>query len=828
MKKGLFKKVAAGCMAAVLMFSMTGCGGKDGSSKKEEKKEDTKNMVFEGNEIALDGVQGDVSEVFVKGDKLYFSTYEWIEKESSDSKEEKKADDSTDEGTSEDSGVTASEDTTEEGTLDDGIAEGDSAGEKDEKDDDDSSEATSEDTGDATEEDSEDDSLNDEEGDVVEGTTINRLYVANLDGSNAKEIPLPELSENEYMGSMMITDANEIYILLNSYDSKTEKSSYNILKLDESGKELSKEDITKVLGVGEDSYFSRLMMDSKGRTIAIMEKSVKVLDENYKEIGEIKSDNYLDGAALTKDGQIICGSSGEEKAQVQVLDIDAKKWGETFKLDLKYLSSSESLMDGNGDYDFYYKDDNGIYGYSMADKKGTKLMDYVASNVSSENSYGIIPIGKDQFIGRVWDDDGTHLVLYTKVDPADIEDKTVITFGASYIDDNIKKAAIEFNKTNKEYKIEFKDYSNEEDPDTKLNADIIAGNIPDILYVSDGSLEQYVSKGILEDLTPYYDKDSDIGTQDIMKSVLEAMKIDGKLYYLSPSFSVSTLVGNAKDVGAESGWTFEDLKALLEKKGDSVRPFYSENKSDMLWSLMGIGTTDFVDWQTGECSFDSQDFKDILEICNTGKNEETEYDEDAPSYPSLIKEGKVLFCEGYISLEEIQVYKKMFDGDITFIGYPNKDKEGSYFNFDTPIGISSKSDVKDGAWEFIRTFMTKEYQGKNGNIWSTPTRQDCYDMMIKAKMTTKTYTDELGQEISPVSSTYGYDDLEVEIKPSSQEEVDMYTDLINNTKKTRGYNNEMMEIIQEEAKAYFAGEKSLDDTADIIQNRIKTYVNENR
>ena len=205
-----------------------------------------------------------------------------------------------------------------------------------------------------------------------------------------------------------------------------------------------------------------------------------------------------------------------------------------------------------------------------------------------------------------------------------------------------------------------------------------------------------------------------------------------------------------------------------------------------------------------------------------------EYNEDSPSYPSLIQEGKVLFNEGYVSLEEIQVYKQMYKDDITFIGYPNKDKEGSYFNLNMPFGISSKSDVKDGAWEFIRTFMTKEYQGTNGNIWDSPTRQDCFDMMIKAKMATKTYTDELGQEISPTESTYGYDDLEEEIKPSSQEEVDMYTELINGTKKISGYDNEIMEIIQEEAKAYFAGEKSLDDTAAIIQNRVKTYVNENR
>lgn len=823
MRKGLLKKSVAVCMAAVLMFSMTGCGDK-GGSEKDEKKENTNDMVYEGSDIAIDGVEGDISQIFVKGDRLYFNTYEWIEGGSSDTEE--KEDDSTDEEASseEDTGATG-EESTEEGSESENTTEEDTGDVTSEEEGEVTSETTQEDT---TEEASTEDTGEDE-GEVIEGTTVNRLYVANLDGTGAEEIPLPELSDNEYMGSMMVNDSNEICILLNSYNEKTEQSTTSMLKLDETGKELSREDITKALELDENSYYSQIMVDGKGRIIAVMENAVKVLDENYKVVGEIKSDSYLEGTAITKDGEIICGSSGEESAQVQVLDVDGKKWGETIKLDLKYFSGSGSLMNGNDEYDFYYRDDNGIYGYSIESQKAVKLMDFVASNLSSENSWNIIPISKDTFLGIVYNEDGSSLVKYTKVDPADIADKTVITVGGAYVDDSVKRAAIEFNKTNKQYKIEFKDYSNEEDPETKLNADIIAGNIPDILYISDtGLLNQYISKGILEDLTPYFDKDSDISTEDIMKPVLEAMKVDDKLYYVATSFSVSTLVASSKDVGTESGWTFEDLKKLLEEKGDSARPFYSENKSGMLWSLMAVGASDFVDWQTGECSFDSQDFKDILEICNTGKTEEMEYDEDSPSLPSLIQQGKVLFNEGYVSLEEIQVYKAMYKDDITFIGYPNKDKEGSYFNLNTLFGISSKSDVKDGAWEFIRTFMTKEYQGTNGNLWDTPTRQDCYDMMVKAKMATKTYTDELGQEISPVESTYGYDDLEVEIKPSSQEEVDMYTDLINSTKKISGYDNEIMGIIEEETKAYFEGEKSLDDTAAIIQNRVRTYVNENR
>lgn len=825
-----FKKVFSCLIASAMLISMVGCSSKDGAGSKEAETEDTRNMVYASNAIELEGVQGDISNFVVKGDKIYFNTYEWLESESgedSEIKNDEESDVSEEEAAKDD--VTEDDTAKDDVTEDDAVEEDSTAGEEAEQEDTTEEDTTEEGT---TEEGTTEENTEEDINEEIEGTTIYRLYVANLDGSGVKEIPLPELSEGEYMSNIMISDSGKIVFLLNSYDEKKDSSTYSIMKIDESGQELGKEDITKILDLDQYSYFSKVMMDSKERLIVVLEQSVKVLDENYQLVGEIKSEDnaYLEGAAVTRDGNIICGFSSEDGAQVKVLDIDDKKWGETIKLDLNYFSSSNSLMDGTDEYDFYYQDDSGIYGYSLADNKSTKAMDYVASNLTSENTYGIIPIGKDTMLGTLWDESGTtSLVKYTKVDPSEIKDKTVITFGAMYVDDSLKKAAIEFNKANTQYQIEFKDYSNEEDATTKMNADIIAGNIPDILCLSSLPIEQYASKGILEDLNSYFENDSELNTSDLIPSLYEASQIDGKLYYIAPSFSVCTLVAKADDVGKESGWTFDDLKALLEEKGDSARPFYSENKSDMLYSFLNMGLDDFIDWQTGKCSFDQQDFKDILEICNSiGVDEENEYDEDGPSFPTMIKEGKILFNEGWVSLDEIQLYEAMYDGDITFIGYPNKDKEGSYFQVDNPIGIYSKSEVKDGAWEFIRTLMTKEYQGKNGNIYNAPTRQDCFDMFIKTKTATEKYTDEFGQEIEPYNSSWTYDDLEVNIKPASQQEVDMYKDLINSTKKMQGYNDSLMEIVQEEAKTYFAGEKSLEETIKIIQNRVETYVNENK
>jgi hypothetical protein len=42
------------------------------------------------------------------------------------------------------------------------------------------------------------------------------------------------------------------------------------------------------------------------------------------------------------------------------------------------------------------------------------------------------------------------------------------------------------------------------------------------------------------------------------------------------------------------------------------------------------------------------------------------------------------------------------------------------------------------------------------------------------------------------------------------------------------YDNEIDQIISEETGAFFSGQKSAKDVAGIIQNRVSTYVNENR
>ncbi len=659
----------------------------------------------------------------------------------------------------------------------------------------------------------------------ITGPVTARIYTANIDGSNMKEIPLSGLKENEYAADLMVDENNNILYGISSEGGENGGVVYYMAKMDEQGNELVREDITSSLETSPEGYLYQysMVMDDKGRLIVASGKRVSVLDENLKQVFEVKSDYALENTVKTKDGTIMVvgRKNNKDGLQAQVLDLEKKDWGESYPLNINAMQYGDLLLDGL-EYDFYYKSDSGMYGYDIKAKSFTKIIDYIASDINGEDVFSMVPLEKNEFIGSEVQNEKMTVNVYHKADASKIAEKQMMVLGVfEWLDNEVKSEVIKFNRENKEYRIQIKEY----DSYDKLNMDVIAGNVPDILCLDHLPVSQYAAKGMLEDLTPYFDKDPEIHTSDIIDSVLEAMKIDGKLYYTCPEFYISTIVGSAKDVGKEPGWTFEEFKKVLDDKGNDVRPFFDETKTVMLSNLLEKNASDYIDWKTGECSFDSQEFKDILELCNTGKNEEMEFDEDTPSMYAEVKAGNVLLIEGMMTWTDIQFDKALFKGDITCIGYPNKDKEGSYFSLRNNMGIYSKSEVKDGAWEFLRTFMTKEYQGTSQAL--IPTRKDCLDLVVKENMATESYTDEFGREIYPLSESFG-GDLSMELKPFSQEEIDLYIDLINNTKKVQEENDFVIEIIEEEVKAYFAGDKNVDETAEIIQNRVHTYVNENR
>ena len=804
-------------LTAVTAVSMTGCGGKDsGSSDK-----DMKDLVYSSERLAcMDQVKGDVSGFSVAGDDtIYLYTTEWIEPEGTDESGEIEARDGeaavfeeTDDAAAEsEDGADDVAAESEDGADDVAATEGEDGAE---------AELINADT--------EDDSVEEEFSYQVN----QYFYSFKPDGSEFKEIPFGiPYNQDEWLNMFQVSQDGNLYLLYSAYDQQTEKSTYYVRIVGSDGK-LVKEISTDGLAESSEVYYQSLRCDSEGNIYLLTDQSVFILDPDGNKIGEAKSDQYINCIAVTNDGTVVASVSEEDGTKVYAIDKDKKQFGEAYELGSGYYNS---LIAGK-QYSFYYSDGASLFGYDMQSGKSKEILNWVSCNINSSYVGDIVALADGRFLAIYYDyssEQGENgIYLFTKVDPSQVADKTVITYAGLYMDDSIRTQAVKFNKSQDKYQVVVKDYSSFEDPVTQMNNDLMAGNIPDLIDLSGISADKYIAKGMLTDLYELMDGDPDVKKEDFFENVLKVMETDGKLYHITPTFGVNGLIGRASDVGGRTSFTMQDLIELENAKPEGTTAFYMSSNSSILSQICCANYDNYIDWNTGKCSFDSQDFINLLEYANKYPgDEDINWSEDTESMPSMIRSGKVLFATIYsMSMEEVELYNKMFEDEICFIGYPSEQGIGGAVAMNMDIGIYAKSKNKEGAWEFLKTFLTREYiSAPEYNYYSGfPLRKDAFEDAVKKNSATEEYVDDFGHTIQPLNSSWGYDDLEVEIKPLSDKEVQMIRDIIAGVDHLYVYNDDISSIISEEAGAYFSGQKTSKEVADIIQNRVSTYVNENR
>ena len=75
--------------------------------------------------------------------------------------------------------------------------------------------------------------------------------------------------------------------------------------------------------------------------------------------------------------------------------------------------------------------------------------------------------------------------------------------------------------------------------------------------------------------------------------------------------------------------------------------------------------------------------------------------------------------------------------------------------------------------------------------------------------------------------SYYFGGEEVVMQPLTKDEVLEINNFIKSLTLVSNYNENVNNIIFEEASAYFSGQKSAKEVADIIQSRLSIFVNEN-
>jgi len=324
----------------------------------------------------------------------------------------------------------------------------------------------------------------------------------------------------------------------------------------------------------------------------------------------------------------------------------------------------------------------------------------------------------------------------------------------------------------------------------------------------------------------------------------------------------------------------EELTEKLDaakQRDPTARAFsYYYSRNEVMSQVFYYNLRAYVNFETGEVSFNSPDFIQLIEFAKTFP-ETYSWDDQNTKYIDerydMMKGVQLVQLTGISRFEDYMGNEAVFDGKLAFKGFPCETRDGNVFQSQLGLSMSKQSDNKDGAWKFIRTVLTEEYAANQS--WSFPANNKIFEERLKAAMTPETAEsfyktngyyygeqnrigggvldsgstvvlyDEAGASPAPTGAgvripkgtVWMYNEaaeagtsegIDLPYYEMTEAQRDKFMTFLNSVTHLDAQDTKLVEIVNEELAPFFADQKSADATVAVIQSRTKIYVNEQR
>lgn len=390
------------------------------------------------------------------------------------------------------------------------------------------------------------------------------------------------------------------------------------------------------------------------------------------------------------------------------------------------------------------------------------------------------------------------------------------TVGRFYLEYPICEAVRIFNETNKKYYVQLDNthnildyvyYGNASDDDeisgifysgsselsNQLATDMLSGNGPDIVLYA-GDYRQIHSEDYLVDLNKYVKGNNGINDSDYFSNVIDAAKVDDKLFYMPMDFTLSGILTDRSNVrDGQTGFTFDEYVKFVNEACNGGNPL-SGTQLEVLTTLYSYAGDSCIKGKT--VNFDNESFRAVCDYVKDNINDKSfNICQDAED-------------SSYCGLEYLLDRKGLNAKNLTLLGYPSADGRGPLIQIGISIGISASapSSVADGAWEFIKICLNDEVQNTIGKIVSNPLNIKAFDSLSNNTL----------ESFNKANPKTQIDDSIIE----SYKNVLLSGSIIDNTDPA------VLIVIREEVPPYFVDQKRLEDILPIIKNRVTTILSE--
>lgn len=637
------------------------------------------------------------------------------------------------------------------------------------------------------------------------------------------------------------------------------KPEYRIEELDSSGNSIR---IIPVDGGSEVTFYADIHVLDDGSFLLNDEENIYVFDRDGKITSKISDgERRLDGDLVLQDGKYYVMSRKSEFGtegliQFKEVDLTTGHLGSGINADaLSAYEHVKPMRDGvfintsSGclRYDIVKGTIEEVFNWNDADVDRSLLISGMFKEPEiipkDENEFSVIGYGSREMYGYAI----PHLIQLTRAEKNPHAGKKILVIGGENVfeyPDLLAFASRYSGNTDSRSRIVFVDYTEGLRPgeglislEQSIYLDSLTGNGPDILVNMSDSIA-FRNNSIMEDMNQYLDGEKGIDRSEYFDNIFRACETEGKLYHIPLKFELSGLGVNADQIPCSVGWTYDEFEEAFRNTPDQVSFLEATPCMDLLMLFLKSSLSQFVDYPNKKVDFVNEDMRRILSMAKAYGIEQIPNDEgygyfekDYGLHKSCISDenfdltsvkvrnGKLLARHRTIrTVYDYSTFKGLSPANITFLGYPAKESTGMIVHPTLSMGILSSSTNKEQAWDFISAFM-KEEPTNVTPFEAISIKRDTFEKESQTIMKSRNDYFEASYWDDPRQAEYV--DYRV-----SEEDIDEVRKLIENVTISSSGDPELFAIIQEEAAGYFAGDRSIEDVLNVIQNRATTIVNE--
>lgn len=207
-----------------------------------------------------------------------------------------------------------------------------------------------------------------------------------------------------------------------------------------------------------------------------------------------------------------------------------------------------------------------------------------------------------------------------------------------------------------------------------------------------------------------------------------------------------------------------------------------------------------VDWDGGTCDFDNASFRQILQTALNLREtpEDLENMVFGPGELQVADGTQVTNAVFTTHVYDLAQTEKTAGCQMSFIGWPTTDGScGTDAYLNRAVGICSQSQDQEGCWAFVKFLLTRVNTEEQGLYIYRPAMEESIRRAIADEK-------------------------------MNDADAERLMELIDAVEHIQDYDSAIMNIIKEACAAMFSGDKTVEETAKLIQSRVGIYVAEQK